>query len=188
LAEIDERFAVPADQSARPERSGRAKALPHVAAFAAAGVILFCAYPRLAQTDAENSDMANILLMASDMLHGNVLLSGWHVSDVSFYTTELPQYALLESFLGVHMATAQVAAAMTYTLTLLLAVLLAKGSTSGRDAALRVLIVGAIMLAPQLGGAYTRWTWPSGTSARRFRFCSSGCFWTEPDLAGGFRC
>ena len=68
--------------------------------------------------------------MASDMLHGHVMLHGWWLSDVSFYTTELPQYALLESFLGLHPDTAHVAAAMTYTLVVLLAALLARGKAS----------------------------------------------------------
>ena len=76
--------------------------------------------------------MANILLMGWDLLHGNVLLHGWHMSDVSFYPTELVQYALLESVLGLHMSTAHVAAAMTYTLVVLLVVLLARDGTSGR--------------------------------------------------------
>ena len=31
------------------------------------------------------------------MLHGNLLLHDWWVSDVSFYTTELPQYAAIEA-------------------------------------------------------------------------------------------
>jgi hypothetical protein len=43
------------------------------------------------------------------------------------YTTELPQYALLEGMPGLHPQTAHVAAAMTYTLVVLLAVLLAMG-------------------------------------------------------------
>ena len=30
------------------------------------------------------------------MLHGNLLLHGWTLSDTSFNTTELPQYMLLE--------------------------------------------------------------------------------------------
>jgi hypothetical protein len=134
--------------------NGLAKAA-RPAGYALAGVFLFCVYLRLSGTQAENADMANILLMASDMRHGNLLLSGWHMSDVSFYTTELPQYALLEFFLGARMVTAHVAAAMTYTLTLLLAVLLAKGGTSGREATVRVTIVGGMMLAPQpSGGVY----------------------------------
>jgi hypothetical protein len=98
-----------------------------------------------------NSDSANILLMGWDLLHGNLLLHGWYMSDVSFYPTELPQYALLESFLGLRMQTAHVAAAMTYTLVFLLAVLLARSGSSGRQALIRTLVAAGIMLAPQLG-------------------------------------
>ena len=94
--------------------------------------MLFVAYLRLSETSQLNSDSANILLMASDLLHGHLLLHGWYMSDVSFYPTELPQYALLESFLGLKMQTAHVAAAMTYTLAFLLAVMLARSGSSGR--------------------------------------------------------
>jgi hypothetical protein len=99
--------------------------------------------------------MANILLMGWDIVHGNILLHGWHMSDVSFYPTELVQYALLESVLGLHMTTAHVAAAMTYTLVVLLVVLLARGGASGPEALARTLIAGGIMVAPQLSaGVY----------------------------------
>lgn len=124
------------------------------AAWASAAVLavaaLLAVYVRLSDTYPVTSNSANILLMASDMLHGNLLLHGWFMSDVSFYTTELPQYALLELFFGVHPATAHLAAAMTYTLAFLLAVLLAWGPRHGHRLA-RTLIVGGIMLAPQLG-------------------------------------
>src|SRR5580692_3111761 len=103
-----------------------------VLAAAAGVVLLFVAYVQLSRTYTENSDSANILLMSWDMLHGNLLLHGWYLSDVSFYTTELPQYAMLEGLIGLHTDTAHVAAAMTYTLVVLLAVLLARGRTSGR--------------------------------------------------------
>jgi hypothetical protein len=43
---------------------------------AVAAVALFGAYLRLSELLPENSDMANILLMASGMLHGNLLLHG----------------------------------------------------------------------------------------------------------------
>jgi hypothetical protein len=120
-----------------------------------AGLVLFCGYLRLSSTYAENSDMANILLMGWDLLHGNPLLHGWHMSDVSFYPTELVQYALLESVLGLRMTTAHVAAAMTYTLVVLLVVLLARGGTRGAEALVRTLIAGGIMVAPQLSaGVY----------------------------------
>ena len=44
------------------------------------------------------------------MRHGNLLLHGWYMSDISFFTTKLPQYALLESFFGVHQETAHIVA------------------------------------------------------------------------------
>ncbi len=121
------------------------------AAVVLAVVLLFLAYLQVSRTYAENSDESNDLLMAWDMLHGNVLLHGWYLSDVSFYTTELPQYAMLEHFLGLHADTAHVAAAMTYTLVVVLAVLLARGTVSGRDAWPRMLLTAGIMFAPQLG-------------------------------------
>ena len=121
------------------------------AAVVLAVVLLFLAYLQVSRTYAENSDESNDLLMAWDMLHGNVLLHGWYLSDVSFYTTELPQYATLEHFLGLHADTAHVAAAMTYTLVVVLAALLARGTVAGRDAWPRMLLTAGIMFAPQLG-------------------------------------
>ena len=116
-----------------------------------AGGLLFLAYLRLSNTYAEDSDQANLGLQAWDMLHGNLLLHGWVLSDVSFYPTELPQYMLLELIGGLNAGTFHAAAAMTYTLALLLAAMLARGRASGRRGVLRALIAGGIMLAPQLG-------------------------------------
>jgi len=125
------------------------------AAAAAAGVVLlFVAYVQLSRTYAVNSDSANIMLMSWDMLHGNALLHGWYLSDVSFYPTELPQYAMLEGLLGLHADTAHIAAAMTYTLAVLFAVLLARGPrdrAAGRAAWPRMVLTGGLMVAPQLG-------------------------------------
>jgi hypothetical protein len=131
--------------------AGRARRWLWAAGLTVAGVLLFTAYLRLSNTYPEDSDQANLGLQAWDMLHGNLLLHGWVLSDVSFYTTELPQYMLLELILGLHTGTFHTAAAMTYTLALLLAAMLAKGRTSGRRGVLRALIAGGIMLAPQLG-------------------------------------
>jgi hypothetical protein len=110
----------------------------------------FACYLRLAWTRAVDSDGASNALQAWDMLHGNLLLHGWTLSDVSFYTTELPQYMLIELVHGLHANVVHVAAAMTYTLAVLLAALLAKGQCTGREALVRVLIAAGIMLAPQL--------------------------------------
>ncbi len=146
-------LATPTSSAGSAERSslpGR-RWLAVLAVYLLAGAVLFTVYLRLSGTYPLNSDSANILLMARDLLHGHLLLHGWYMSDVSFYPTELPQYALLESFLGLHMQTAHVAAAMTYTLTFLLAVLLARSGSTGRVAIIKTLIAAGIMLAPQFG-------------------------------------
>jgi hypothetical protein len=136
------------------QASGRRRLLTAVALLLAV-VLLFVAYLQLSRTYPENSDESNDLLMAWDMLHGNVLLHGWYLSDVSFITTELPQYLVLVGLFGLHTGTAHIAAAMTYTLVVVLAVLLARGRVRGedsrREAAPRMLLTAALMFAPQLG-------------------------------------
>ena len=113
-------------------------------------IVAFACYLRLSRTRAVNSDGAGQALQAWDMLHGNLLLHGWSLGDVSYYTTELPQYMLVESLGGLNSDVVHVAAAMTYALVILLAALLAKGTSRGRQAVVRVLIAAGIMLAPQL--------------------------------------
>ena len=49
---------------------------PGRAGFLLVLAVLFAAYLRLSKTYPENSDEANILLMASDLAHGNLYLSG----------------------------------------------------------------------------------------------------------------
>jgi hypothetical protein len=134
---------VPARQTSRPR-------WPIVAGWLLGVVIAFTCYLRLARTRAVDSDGASQALQAWDILHGNVLLHGWWLSDVSFYTTELPEYMLVELVRGLNQDVVHVAAATTYTLVLLLAVLLAKGSATGRAGLSRVLITIGIMIAPQL--------------------------------------
>ena len=126
-----------------------------MAAFVLAAAALFAVYLRLSRTVPENSDEANVLLVAKDLLHGNLLLHGWYLTDVSFYTTEVPQYALLELLFGLHPDTAHIAAAMTYTLAVVLAVLVARGGFTSRAAVVRMLIAAGILLAPQLGPGVT---------------------------------
>jgi hypothetical protein len=121
------------------------------ALFAAAGLALFAAYLRQAQTVPIISDGGSDALQAWDLWHGNVLLRGWTLSDVSFYTTELPQYMLVELAHGLNADVVHIAAAMTYTLLVLGAALLARGHATGREGAVRMLVAAGIMLAPSLG-------------------------------------
>jgi hypothetical protein len=121
------------------------------AALPAAGIVLFLCYLRLSGTYAVGSDGADQALQAWNMLHGNWLLRGWTIGDVTYYTTELPEYMLLERILGLGPAMVHVAGAITYTLLLLLVGLLAKGRATGREGVVRALVACGIMLAPQLG-------------------------------------
>lgn len=115
-----------------------------------AAVAGFVIYLRLARTRAVNSDGSSQALQAWDLLHGNLLLHGWTTTDVALYTTEVPQYLLIELAHGLGQGVVHVAAAMTYTLVILLAAGLAKGTATGREAAARIAIAAGIMLAPQL--------------------------------------
>jgi hypothetical protein len=115
----------------------------------AAAVLFFC-YWRESQAVPLRSDGSGNVLQAWDMLHGNLLLRNWWVSDVSFYTTELPQYMLIEALTGLGPWVVHVAAAMTYTLLVLLAALLAKGNARGGKGYSRALLAAGLMLAPQL--------------------------------------
>src|SRR6516165_2665378 len=150
--------AAPVDdaRAAAPGRQASARRLLAAAAAALAVALLFLAYLRVSRTYPENTDESNDLLMAWDMLHGNVLLHGWYLSDVSFITTELPQYALLVWLFGLHTDTAHIAAAMTYTLVVIFSVLLARGA-KGRvprpEGRVRMLLTAGLMFAPQLGVA-----------------------------------
>ena len=146
--------AAPAAQPETGRAPGRrlsARRLLATAAVVLAVALLFLAYLRVSRTYPENSDESNDLLMAWDMLHGNVLLHGWYLSDVSFITTELPQYAVLVWLFGLHTDTAHIAAAMTYTLVVIFSVLLARGRVPRREARLRMLLTAGLMFAPQLG-------------------------------------
>jgi hypothetical protein len=118
---------------------------------AVAGAALFTCYLLQSRTVPAGSDGASIALQAWDMLHGNPLLRGWRVADVSFYTTELPQYAAIESVRGLSADVIHVGGAMTYTLLVLLAAYLARGRARGRAGLARAVVGGGIMLAPQLG-------------------------------------
>jgi hypothetical protein len=113
--------------------------------------LLYVAYLGQSRSLGTDADGAGNVLQAWDMIHGNPLLRGWWLSDVSFYTTELPQYILVELVRGLNATDISVAGAATYTLLVLLAALLAKGRATGKEGLVRALIAGGIMLAPGAG-------------------------------------
>jgi hypothetical protein len=114
---------------------------------------LFTLYLRQSLVAPFNADGASAMLQAQAMLHGNVLLKGWWIADVSFYTTELPEYMIVTALRGLRPDVVHICAALTYTLTVLLSAMLGRGRAKGREGLARALVAGGIMLAPSvLGG------------------------------------
>jgi hypothetical protein len=162
---------------AKVATAGRARAfLPGIrrlswpAAVAAGVVALFCYALRVAGAFMAQSDGAGNMLQAWAMLHGNLLLHGWYVSDVSFYTTELPEYMLVVAAYGLRPEVVHICAALTYTLLVLGAAVVARGQAHGRAGVARAAVAVAIMLGPALA------TWP--------RVVPAFIYLSDPDHAG----
>jgi hypothetical protein len=143
-----------------PARTTAAALAVRAGLVALAAAVLFFCYWRQSQAVPLSSDGSSNVLQAWSMLHGNLLLHSWWVSDVSFYTTELPQYMLIEALTGLGPWVVHAAAAMTYTLLVLLAAVLARGATPRnppRTGGLLAppsppsLLAAGLMLSPQLG-------------------------------------
>ena len=179
------------------DRTGRTLAWAWgLALFALAVIALWFVYLQVSRTQRVESDGASNALQAWDMLHGNVLLHGWTVTDVSFYTTELPEYLLVEAVKGLNADVLHVAASLSYALLVPLAAILAKGRATGRAGLIRMLIAAGLMIAPEPGpGVFIllfqpdhigtqvpmlatwlvldRWAWANGTAARGRRWLAA---------------
>jgi len=141
----------PCGHAARPSHRG---ARLRRATFTAAGVVaVFCCALRETRQLGVQSDGAALVLQAQAMDRGNLLLHGWYLSDVSFYTTELPEYMLVELVRGARPDVVQLCAALTYTLLVVLAAAVARGRANGRAGLARATITVAIMLGPTVAGA-----------------------------------
>jgi hypothetical protein len=134
------------DRGPRPARSLRVAA---ATGWVTGGLVLYALFLHMSAAVPVNSDGAANALQAWAMLHGNPLLHTWRLSDVTFYTTELPQYLLIELARGLRPDVVHIAAAMTYTLVVLLAARLAKGGAAGPHGLLRACIAAGLMVAPQ---------------------------------------
>ena len=117
---------------------------------------LFALYLCQSRAAPFSSDGAANVLQGRAIVTGNPLLRGWWTSDVSFYTTELPEYALVTAIRGLSPDVVHLCGALTYTLTVLLAALVARCgpgiSAAGGPGLFRAGIAAAIMLAPSILG------------------------------------
>jgi hypothetical protein len=117
----------------------------------AAAVVLFLCYLRQSRTTAVNADGSGMALQGWEMLHGNLLLSGWWLADVTFYTFEVPVDAVVAAAGGLNADIVHVTAAVVYTLLVLSAALLARGTARGPEGVVRAVLAAGILLAPGYG-------------------------------------
>src|SRR3978361_876048 len=106
---------------------------------------LFIGYLRMAVAVGTTADGASIALQSWDVLHGNLALHDWTLADVTFYSTELMQLAVVEIFTGLDPVALRAGAALTYPLIVVLVVLLAKGRTNTRLAWSRAALAVALL-------------------------------------------
>jgi hypothetical protein len=140
----------------QPWRRGLARRWPTAAVLTGIAALFYCAQ-RQAQQMGVQSDGAAIELESWAMLHGNLLLHGWYLADVSFYTTELPEFMLVEMIRGLNPDVVHLCVALTYTLLVVLAAAVAYGARPAdkRTAAVRAGITVAVMLGPTVGATTT---------------------------------
>ena len=115
-----------------------------------AALVLFFCYLREAQTYQLGADPAAQALQAWQIWHGNLLLRGWWLGDVNFYTVELPLNVIIEMVMGLRPDVVHVGAALVYAAVVLLTAVLARGRARGWEGVVRALLGAGIMLAPSL--------------------------------------
>ena len=146
-----------------------ARRLWRAAAWTGGGLALVALFTRISMTGPVNSDGAAVALQGLDMLHGHLLLQGWITADVSFYTFDIPQLAIVESLFGLTSLACHIVSGLSYVIVAALAAALARTGSRGTAAAARSALVLAVLASPVLtaGGLVTLLEPPQhiGTSA-----------------------
>ena len=113
-------------------------------------------YLHIALRHGFGADGAVLEQQARSMLNGNPLMRGWTVADISFYTIEIPELAVLEWLHGgISPDVLSVAEALNLTAFVLLVAFLAKGRATGREGLVRAVVAGGIVCAPIAGANST---------------------------------
>ena len=120
------------------------------AAWTGAAVVLFAFFLRISWGARVDSDGANNALQAWDMVHGHLLLHGWHIGDATFYFFELPLNGIAALLFGLGDTALHVASALAYLIVAALATALAVLGSRGPARAARCAIVVAVLAASLL--------------------------------------
>jgi hypothetical protein len=121
-----------------------------VAAWCAAGLVLYAFFLQISYGGRIAADGAGSALQGWDLIHGHLLLHGWLLSDVSFYTFELPLNGITEVMLGLGPRAAHVASALVYFIVAVLTVAVAVKGSRGAARVARAAVVVTILAVPLL--------------------------------------
>lgn len=95
-------------------------------------VLILYVYRRYSFTYALDSDFANPYLQADQMVHGNILLSHWYMTSVSFYTTDVFPLALGMIVRGVNPVVLHEVPVLVYGAMLIVATILTQNHSATR--------------------------------------------------------
>ena len=73
-----------------------------------------------------NSDLCNMVLEANDIIHGNFFLNDWHLTGLTFITTDLPYYMLSTAVFGISIRSYVYASALMFVVFIISCYLLIK--------------------------------------------------------------
>ena len=144
------RYALLPAGQADPVRPRAGRRWWPIAAWIGAGIVLFAFFLRISLSFAMDSDGANNALQGWDLLHGHLLLHGWILGDATYYSFELPLYAITEAVIGLSTLAGHVVSALTYLIVAACAVVLATADSKGLSRALRGAAVIAVLGSPLL--------------------------------------
>ena len=66
------------------------------------GLVVYLGYCiKIFQLMQMDSDYSNLILEASDILHGNFFMNGWTQTGISFFTTDMLYYLIAVAFIGI---------------------------------------------------------------------------------------
>ncbi len=137
-------------RSAKPASPPAARRWLAAAAWAGAGLAVFAFFLRISFGGRINSDGANSVLQGWDLIHGHLLMHGWHLGDATFYAFELPLNGIVQLILGLGETATHVASALVYLIVAAIAVILAVIGSGGAARAARCAVVIAVLAAPLL--------------------------------------
>jgi hypothetical protein len=141
------------DQSAYPGQPGAhpaARRWRAAALWVGTGLALYAFLLRISFSERINSDGANNALQAWDLVHGHLLLHGWHIGDATFYAFELPLNGIMQLIFGLGDDATHIASALTYLIVAACAAALAVADSRGAARAARCAVVVAVLAMPLL--------------------------------------